>query len=186
MEGLEEYRRTQFLKYQLRCQDAESQREKTLRAEEEENTRLLQEAERVRQCYDTVVVCVEQAIMQVKVATTLQTVVNVVQAMHQTLQGLCETWSKVPDNDLLKAAVMQLFQCINDNRNIQVRITETEQLSASTYIQETMRDVLMSTGILEKGDDVLCLEYDMDCSNDEELARTLANRFDTEEEEAEE
>jgi hypothetical protein len=65
---------------------------------------------------------------------------------------------------------LELVEAINTNKAIVVRLDNPEQVTTSRKIQEDVKTILGLCGL----DDTIEVEYVMDCSRDEEIARSLA------------
>ena len=65
---------------------------------------------------------------------------------------------------------LKLVEAINTNGAITVQLDNPVQITMSKKIQEDVKTILGLCGL----DDTIEVEYDMDCSRDEEIARQLA------------
>ena len=65
---------------------------------------------------------------------------------------------------------LKLVEAINTNKAIVVQLDNPVQITMSRKIQEDVKTILGLCGL----DDTIEVEYDMDCSRDEEIARQLA------------
>ena len=80
--------------------------------------------------------------------------------------------------DILKHPVkefdfgLKLVEAINTNGAITIQVDNPVQTTMSRKIQEDVKKILGLCGL----DDTIEIEYDMDCSKDEEIARNLAER----------
>jgi hypothetical protein len=65
---------------------------------------------------------------------------------------------------------LKLVEAINTNKAIVVQLDNPVQVTMSRKIQEDVKTILGLCGL----DDTIEVQYDMDCSRDEEIARNLA------------
>ena len=65
---------------------------------------------------------------------------------------------------------LKLVEAINTNKSIVVHLDNPVQITMSRKIQEDVKTILGLCGL----DDTIEVQYDMDCSRDEEIARNLA------------
>jgi len=69
---------------------------------------------------------------------------------------------------------LKLVEAINTNGAITVQLDNPVQITMSKKIQEDVKTILGLCGL----DDTIEVEYDMDCTRDEEIARQLARAPD--------
>jgi len=65
---------------------------------------------------------------------------------------------------------LKLVEAINTNGSITIQVDNPVQTTMSRKIQEDVKKILGLCGL----DDTIEIQYDMDCSRDEEIARQLA------------
>ena len=65
---------------------------------------------------------------------------------------------------------LKLVEAINTNKAIVVQVDNPVQVTMGRKIQEDVKKILGLCGL----DDTIEIQYDMDCSRDEEIARSLA------------
>lgn len=65
---------------------------------------------------------------------------------------------------------LKLVEAINTNKAIVVQLDNPVQITMSRKIQEDVKTIIGLCGL----DDTIEVEYDMDCSRDEEIAQRLA------------
>lgn len=69
---------------------------------------------------------------------------------------------------------LQLLENISNNTNICINVHHNDERADSYQIKDKLKDILNKLGLDTEG---LDLEFEMDCSRDEEIARTLASQY---------
>lgn len=93
---------------------------------------------------------------------------------HGDLSEICKSVSEILG--ILEEPVkeldfgLKLVESINTNKAIVVQLDNPGQITMSRKIQEDVKTILGLCGL----DDTIEVEYDMDCSRDEEIAQRLA------------
>ena len=101
----------------------------------------------------------EKLVESIKIETSIMGVYKIVQTIKENLDEL-----KRPQIGL------SLVLAINTNPFISIDFNNTIHVTASQEVQKVVKEILDQCGI----DDDIEVEYNMDCSLDEELARELA------------
>jgi hypothetical protein len=69
---------------------------------------------------------------------------------------------------------MDLLESVNANPNIHINLMDQREVKLSNKMKETLKSVLALMGVDAQD---MNLEYEMDCTNDEDIARRLENSF---------
>lgn len=69
---------------------------------------------------------------------------------------------------------MDLLESVNANPNIHINLMDKREVKLSNKMKETLKSVLALLGVDAQD---MNLEYEMDCTNDEDIARRLENSF---------
>lgn len=73
------------------------------------------------------------------------------------------------DKKILYEYGLQLVDSINNNQLVMTRFDNNDQVLLCLQVQKNVKTILNLCGV----DDNIEIQYDMDCSNDEEIARQL-------------
>jgi hypothetical protein len=73
----------------------------------------------------------------------------------------------------IKQLVMELLESVNNNLKTVINFSKEEEVIASIGIKDFMKEYLRLTDVIGEEDEELKIEYDMDCSNDENYAKYL-------------
>ena len=95
--------------------------------------------------------------------------------LQDVLKGISNIFNiqnpEVPFPNNLQEKGMSILENINGNSNLKINVTDTNEVELSKSIQDLTKTVLAQFGI-EAGE--MQIEYDMDTSRDEEIAKELA------------
>jgi hypothetical protein len=69
-------------------------------------------------------------------------------------------------------AVLKVFESVNNNTSAKINFNDREEINTSKCIQQTMKAILGKVGIQHE-DENLEVNYEMDCTQDEEFAQQL-------------
>jgi hypothetical protein len=74
----------------------------------------------------------------------------------------------------IRPCILELFESVN-NTHAKINLHNPNDVNTSNDIRKLIRELLYDCGVLDSNEDTsLDMEYDMDCSRDEEIARQLA------------
>jgi hypothetical protein len=73
---------------------------------------------------------------------------------------------------LVVDAVLKVFESVNNNTSAKINFNDREEINISKQIQQTMKAILSKVGIQHE-DENLEVNYEMDCTQDEEFAQQL-------------
>ena len=110
----------------------------------------------------------EKLVKSVETLTSMMMIRGTVKKMAQILED------DTIDKQKLGTIGLSLVEAINTNTNISVDFNNQIQVNASQEVQRLVKTVLKICGV----DDDIEVQYTMDCSRDEELARELAQTVD--------
>ncbi len=104
----------------------------------------------------------EKFVEEIKIDTSILGVYKIVNSIRDTIKDTL-------DKQKLAQIGMNLVESINTNPYISIDFNNTIQVTASQEVQKTIKVILGLCGI----DDDIEIQYNMDCSRDEEIARQL-------------
>lgn len=81
--------------------------------------------------------------------------------------------SKIEHSSLISKG-MDLLESVNTNPNIHINLMDQREVNLSNKMKDTLKSVLTLLGMDAQD---MNLEYEMDCTDDEDIARRLANSF---------
>ena len=155
---LDDYRALQRQRYLEREKERQEAEEKALRVAREKEEKI---TEALRQ--------IDVYCNLAKSTTNLREMIQIMERFKATLENT---------NDLPKQSLMgkglDLLEHVNGNMNISVDMHDQRAKAASDNLKELVKNILTECGIDAEGMD---LEFDMDCSRDEEIARALSNTY---------
>lgn len=162
---LSDYRNIHKQKYmeieRIRLQE-ESQRQ------EEERARLEEERQR-KEKEEEALALIDTYCGLLKETDNHKEMIKILEKVNESLDGI--------PLEKLNSKGYDLLEIVNGNKNISINIANERERGNSEKIKELMKVILCKCGI-EAGD--MDMEFDMDCSRDEEIARQLARSFITE------
>jgi hypothetical protein len=93
-----------------------------------------------------------------------------IMGLYKIVKSVADTLRDNLDKQKLAQIGLGLVEAINTNGFISIDFNNTIHVTASQEVQITVKSILGRCGI----DDTIEVQYNMDCSRDEELARELA------------
>ena len=93
-----------------------------------------------------------------------------IMGLYKIVKSVADTLRDNLDKQKLAQIGLGLVEAINTNGFISIDFNNTIHVTASQEVQITVKSILGRCGI----DDAIEVQYNMDCSRDEELARELA------------
>ena len=97
--------------------------------------------------------------------TTIDNVLKTVETLSTDL----DEYKKEMNIESIQEKIMRLFTSVNDC-NIKIDINEKNK---SKILKDILNELMVLCGILDKNDNELAVEIEMDCSKDEEVANEL-------------
>ena len=106
---------------------------------------------------------------------SLEDILRVLEDLHTHIVSHIAQWNEEKDAQMMKKivdAVLQVFECINQNKTTKVNFHKHNDVLSSKKIHTVMNAIFSIVGIQHESDSI-DIHYDMDCSKDEELAQRL-------------
>ena len=147
---MEDYRSAHRTKYLERIQELE-ETEKFLRARHLERIKKIENLEKL--------------VEDIKTHTTMNQIKKTVNEMLETI----ESEEEALDKQKLSQIGLGLVEAINTNQFTMTNFNNQNHILMSRDVHEIVKSILNLCGI----DDTIEVQYDMDCSRDEEIARQL-------------
>jgi hypothetical protein len=132
---------------------------------QEEHVRLEEERQR-KEKEDKALALIDTYSGLLKESNNLKEMIKILEKVTVGIEGL--------PVEKLNAKGYDLLEIVNTNRNISINIANERERGNSEKIKELVKGILCKCGI--EADD-MDMEFDMDCSRDEEIARQLARSF---------
>lgn len=171
MDSLADYRARHALQYNQRVKeenDKEMLKAAQLAAEETKRIKMNDEYKilitNITDISIIVLVCESLVIMQMQL-----------EEIKSSLTTYIDTYNITKDSEFMKGisdVVLKVFESVNHNTFTKINFNNIDDINASKNIRETMNILLSKVGIQHETDS-LAVEYEMDCNEDEEIARRL-------------
>jgi len=171
MDNLAEYRARHAMQYNQRVKeerDKETLIAAQLAAEQEKRIKMDHEYNLLIKTIDNIsiilLVCESSSIM------TMQ-----LEELNSSLNTYIDKYNISKDSEPMKGisdVVLKVFESLNQNSFTKINFNNVDDINASKHIRETMNIILSKVGIQHESDN-LVVEYEMDCNEDEEIARRL-------------
>lgn len=173
-----EYRKRHALMYQKRLEEQERAAKEAQEQRELEARLARERQEKIEKCADDQCASIHEAVASIEDGSDPSMVSLKMTELLSSLEGAKELWGS-DDGAVsrIKEAVMLLFDSAGQ---VRIQFNDAAQVEASKSIRAHMRDLLVCCGVLGEADEELDLEFDMDCSRDEEIARQLAAQMEQE------
>jgi hypothetical protein len=146
-------------------------RQKSEKEEREKQKQLLSEREAVAKLEHASLVFV-QANVLIDAIRRHTTISEIHESVH-TISGLITENQELLEKQTLSQVGLELLDALNTNVHTKTNFNNASQVSMSRDVQQTVKHVLTICGVIVNDDDIE-VNYDMDCSRDEEVARQLA------------
>ena len=104
-----------------------------------------------------------------KLVESIQTETSIL-GLYKTVRSISDTSKDNIDKQKLSQFGFNLVEAINTNGFISIDFNNTIHVTASQEVQQSVKSILGQCGI----DEDIEVQYNMDCSRDEEVARELA------------
>ena len=171
MDALDDYRTKHALEYRKRIQEVY---EKELEAE---TIRAAQVAERaaIEKTKNLFIDEIINMSLMISYSESLESIVEIIEQLINHVNAQIHIWNATKDIEMMKRvvdAVLQVFECINQNTITKVNLHNSEDVYRSKKIQQLMNNLFSTVGIQHESDSIE-VAYDMDCSKDEEFAQQL-------------
>ena len=173
MDILTEYRAKHALEYQKRLQE-----EKIKEAQNAlELAEKLAEEERIKVFNAAFIADIESSAVKLLLCKSSLQMLEILVELYNNIDLNIHKWSDSnnTDNQMMKKivdAVLQVFESVNNNSITKINFNNRHDITTSKNIQQTMKSILSKVGIQHE-DDNLEVNYEMDCSQDEEFAQRL-------------
>jgi hypothetical protein len=105
----------------------------------------------------------EKFVKEIQVETSIMGVYKIINSTRDIIK-------ETIDKQKLSQIGLDLIEAINTNPHISIDFNNTIHVTASQEVQKTVKEILGLCGL----DDTLEVQYNMDCSRDEEIARQLS------------
>lgn len=146
------------------------------RQQEEQLARELRE--KIARCADQQCAGINEAVASIADGADPSMVCDALAVIFRGLEETKDVWGS---DDIaasrIKECIMLLFESA---AHVHIQFNDAAQVEASKAIRSRMRDILACCGVLGESDEDLEMEFDMDCSRDEEIARQLAAEMEQE------
>ena len=176
MESLAEYRARHALEYQKRVQE-ENAKAQIIAAELAEK---LAEETRIREFNAAFITNIESCATKLLVCHDSAHMLEILLELDSNIEMHIHKFTSVnnvtsDDQSIMKKivdAVLKVFESVNNNTDTKINFNDREQINTSKAIQQTMKAILGKAGIQHE-DENLEINYEMDCTQDEEFAQRL-------------
>jgi len=175
MDTLTEYRAKHALEYQKRVQEEKIKEIQNAIELAEKHA----EEERIKAFNDAFVADIESCSVKLLVCNSSINMLEILAELNNNIELNIHKWSDnnniVDNNQMMKKivdAVLKVFESVNNNSITKINFNNRHDINTSKNIQQTMKSILSKVGIQHE-DDNLEVNYEMDCSQDEELAQRL-------------
>ena len=171
MDSLVDYRNRHAMAYNKRIQE-EREKEALIAAAnsaEEEKRNIMKNThdlfiKNITDISIILLVCESASVMQFQL-----------EQLNVSLTNHISTFNITKESEMMKSictAVLKVFDSVNQNGFSKINFNNLEDVSNSKRICETMNTILSKVGIQHESDSVE-VKYEMDCNQDEEIARRL-------------
>jgi len=171
MDNLAEYRARHAMQYNKRVKEERDKEEliASQLAAEQEKRKIMDHAHNLFiKTIDNIsiilLVCESASIMQ-----------SQLEELNTSLDTHITKFSITKDSEMMKSissVVLKVFESVNQNGFSKINFNNLQDVSNSKRICATMNNILSKVGIQHE-DDTVEVKYDMDCNQDEEIARRL-------------
>ena len=173
MESLADYRAKHALEYQKRIQEEKAQEQRIA----EELAEKLAEETRIREFNAAFITNIESCAIKLLVCHNSTQMLEILLDLDNNIDVHIHKFTSVntDDQSMMKKivdAVLKVFESVNNNTDTKINFNDREQINTSKAIQQTMKALLGKVGI-QHTDDNLEVNYEMDCTQDEEFAQQL-------------
>lgn len=172
MDPLAEYRAVQHARYLERERQREAAEAAATAVVEAEALALREAAERANNAW----LDIHTRIAEIKQYTVIFQVNEAVKNLHDVLQRFVEDGVLERRSDTLAQLGMELLDAINNNAHIKTDFSNQIQVRLSHTVRENVQKILAMCNVITQEED-LDVNYEMDTSRDEELARQLADEL---------
>lgn len=171
MDNLADYRARHAMQYNQRVQEErekETQIAAKLAAEHAER-------ERINHFNNTFIKEVENLSVILLICDLPAVMSSHLNELNGNLELYISNWNDNKDAEMMKRlgdVVLKVFESVNQNNITKINFNNRDDIEVSKQIRLTMNSILSKVGIQHE-DDNLEVEYEMDCTADEEFARQL-------------
>ena len=175
MDTLTEYRARHALEYQKRLQE-----EKIKEAQNAlELAEKLAEEERIKAFNAAFIDDIVSCSVKLLLCNSSINMLEILAELNNNIDLNIHKWSDSNNTDInnqmmkkIVDAVLKVFESVNNNSITKINFNNRHDINTSKNIQQTMKSILNKVGIQHE-DDNLEVNYEMDCSQDEEFAQRL-------------
>ena len=171
MDNLAEYRARHSQQYNQRVKE-EHEKELQIAAK---LAAIHAERERINHFNNTFIKTVENLSTILLICDLPEVMSTHLNELNTNLESHITNWNDNKDPEMMKHlcdVVLKVFESVNQNNITKINFNNRNDIEISKQIRQTMNAILSKVGIQHE-DDNLEVEYEMDCTADEEFARQL-------------
>jgi hypothetical protein len=171
MDSLADYRARHAIHYNLRMKEEQEKAAQIAAKLAEEQA----ERDRITQFNNSFIKKIDDLSIIILICDLPSVMVAYLTELNNDLETHITKWNDEKDVDMMKKlgdVIMKVFESVNQNNITKINFNNREDVNASKLISQTMNSILSKVGIQHE-DDNLEVEYEMDCTADEEFARQL-------------
>ena len=173
MESLADYRAKHAMEYKKRLEEEAIKAEK-LAAELAEK---LAEEQRVLAFNNAFITNIESCATKLLICHHTMHMLEILLDLDSNIDTHIDKFKNVNPNNqnMMKQivdAVLKVFESVNNNTCAKINFNDREEINISKQIQQTMKAIFGKVGIQHE-DENLEINYEMDCTQDEEFAQQL-------------
>lgn len=166
MDPLQEYRNKHNLAYLEREKEREHQK------------RLVEEKQRLLQLHiGTLLNDVELGIVEIYKCENIYEIESTLNDINKLISKNKELLNHTDAIKRIREKALDLLNSINQNPNIKTNLSNVKHISSVNSIKNTMKSILSIVGVIDENEDI-DMEFEMDTSNDVEIAQRLQQEFD--------
>jgi hypothetical protein len=172
MDLLSDYRAKHAMEYNNRIKLEQQKTQQSAEEIAKENERLIH----IRNFNSAYIRNLEKIAVMLLVCESVVLMKTYIENLTTIINENIDKWNNEKDPEMMKqltSSVLMILENVNNNTFYKINFNNTQEIEASNIIKMHMKNILNAVGIIQDENEILDVQYDMDCTADEEYARQL-------------